>query len=614
MKYFGFSELNLEESILKIKVKDGIELEERIPASWIKHSGELLSFNYDVNSDVVSFRTDSEISNHSIVIDPTPNLVYASYFGGEGHDGFYDAIYDNLGNLFIAGSTGSNDNIATVGAHQTTLNGISNALLLKFNNSDNLEWCTYYGGESEDAALALEILEDYLILAGSAFSATNISTIGSFQPNLIGFKAGFVAKFSLNGELLKASYYGNGIDGFIDMKISSDDMIIGCGSSQSETLAFADNGYQMINGGLVDGLITVFDENLNPTFSTFIGGEDLDALFSLSQDNLGNVYFAGSTYSEGVPVTPNAIQSTNAGSNDILLVRTDIDFNIDLISYFGSSGDESRCILNSSSNGLIMFFDAAGSNLFISPEAEQQFIYGPSDVYMCKMDNNLDIVFGGYIGGEETESIDNVLLINDEIFITGRTLSEIGISTVEAPFASIHANPEDELADVFIIKLDENFNKEWGTYFGDYSFDSSRQMLLKNGKLTLTGSSHSTVENLPEYQDSFVTSNAYQTQHGGLSDGFIARFDAITGVYENALDQFDWSVFPNPSSSQINLQLPLGERNWSIDFYDIQGRKVFQTIAPTDVQTIDISSLPIGVYTLKALNEHHSLSMKVVKR
>lgn len=613
MKYFGLENINVENEVLKMIIKEGLEIEEHIPASWNKQNNIPLDFHYQLNNSTISFSTDSEISDNEIIIDPTPNLVYATYFGGEGNDGFYDAVNDNSGNLFITGYTGSNDNVATVGAYQTVLNGISNALLVKMNNSDILEWSTYYGGESDDAAFAIEPLGEYLVLAGATFSATNISTTDAYQTDLIGFKAGFVSKFSLNGELIKATYYGNGSDGFIDMKISPENRIVACGTSQSTTLAFSDNGLQLNNAGLVDGLITTFDEALVPFYSTFIGGSDLDALFSISLNEFGNIYFGGSTYSENLSVTSNAIQSTNGGSNDVILVRMDVDFNIDLISYFGSGGDESRCIVNAIADDLVIFFDASGSNLYVSPGAEQQAINGPSDIYMCRINNGLDIIFGGYIGGDAEESIDQTLIINNEIYITGRTLSQNGIATSQAPFEFMHFNPTDVKSDIFVIKLDADFNKMWGTYFGDYAFDSSRQLLLANGRLTLIGSTSTTLGNAPEYQAPFVTPNAVQTVQGGLEDGFIAHFDAVTGIREYGSTDIKWSIFPNPSSSLINLHLPAGERKWSLDFFDAQGRIVLQTTSLTDFKILDISPLPIGIYTIKASNENHSISMKIVR-
>jgi hypothetical protein len=116
-----------------------------------------------------------------------------------------------------------------------------------------------------------------------------------------------------------------------------------------------------------------------------------------------------------------------------------------------------------------------------------------------------------------------------------------------------------------------------------------------------------------EFQSPISTSNAFQSIHGGLSDGFIARFDAITGVREQIGPNAEWSVFPNPTLNEINLQLPKGGRNWKIEFYDTQGRSVLQSTQQGEFGILDLSLLPVGLYTLNAVNEKHSLSMKIVK-
>jgi hypothetical protein len=614
MKYFGLSGLALDNSLLKMKIKEGVELEERIPASWIKQSKEPLAFNYHLQNDVVSFCTDSDISHRSIVIDPTPNLVYATYFGGEGYDAVYDAAIDNYGNILIAGTTSSNDNIATSGAFQTTLQGLFNVFLSNISESQVVNWSTYYGGASEDYAFSVFPFDDGIYISGTTSSSNAISTTGVFQENLSSFSAAFISKFSFQGELLIGTYFGLGSESFLELKNLGTDQLIACGRSQASSLPFSDNGHQTTNAGLADGIIAVFDIELQPTYSSFIGGSGIDVLTSISIDQLGKIFIAGSTTSIDLEVTGNSIQSSNAGSLDLMIVQLNSILELDLLTYFGSGGDETDCQLHNYDNELYLFCTALQSNLFVSSLAEQQEVYGSSDIYMAKFNEDFDIDFGGYLGGNSAEVLSDIIVFSDGVFILGRTLSNIGIATSNAPFFDFHSNPENIVRDIFVSKLNINFQREWGTYFGDFSIDTGSKLIITDGVLTVVGYSNSTSELLPEYQAPFATPSAFQFEHAGGQDGFIARFDAVTGVRELGLDDISWNIFPNPSSSQINVELPKGERNWQLDFYDIQGRNVLQKSVLADFITIDISPLPTGVYTLKARNENLSLSMKVLKR
>ena len=59
------------------------------------------------------------------------NLQYATYFGGTNDDLGMGVGLDNLGDVYISGQTWSTTGIATSGAYQTSLNGLSNAFLAK---------------------------------------------------------------------------------------------------------------------------------------------------------------------------------------------------------------------------------------------------------------------------------------------------------------------------------------------------------------------------------------------------------------------------------------------------------------------------------------------------
>jgi hypothetical protein len=59
----------------------------------------------------------------------------------------------------------------------------------------------------------------------------------------------------------------------------------------------------------------------------------------------------------------------------------------------------------------------------------------------------------------------------------------------------------------------------------------------------------------------------------------------------------DFKIYPNPANSFVNVQLNTSENTW-VDLIDMNGKKVLNYLLKTGINSIDVSNLPNGVYTL----------------
>ncbi len=124
-------------------------------------------------------------------------LVFATYLGGSGSDNGV-VVLDDVGNAYVAGSTGSVNFPITAGAIDTGLNGSSDVFLSVLTPSgDNLVYSTYLGGDDSDydGSVALDAA-GAVYLAGETFSPNFPVTPGAFDTNLKG-PDGFVAKLTV---------------------------------------------------------------------------------------------------------------------------------------------------------------------------------------------------------------------------------------------------------------------------------------------------------------------------------------------------------------------------------------------------------------------------------
>ena len=81
-------------------------------------------------------------------------------------------------------------------------------------------------------------------------------------------------------------------------------------------------------------------------------------------------------------------------------------------------------------------------------------------------------------------------------------------------------------------------------------------------------------------------------------------------------DQYCWSVYPNPTTSTINIQsLDFQTDDVTIEIHDIAGRILFsQQSEHSDNLLIDLSSFPTGLYLMKISSAKKIYTYKIVKQ
>ncbi|MFO0436750.1 MAG: SBBP repeat-containing protein, partial [Sphingobacteriaceae bacterium] len=157
----------------------------------------------------LSFNIQNLNSALPYLIDPVVRL-WGTYYGGSGIDYGNSCTTDTLGNVYMAGATVSNTNIATAGAHQTTFGGIFDAYVVKFNSAGVRQWGTYYGGSGDDGGFFCTTdVSGNVYVSGETDSNTNIATAGAHQTAFGGGNYdAYLVKFNSAGVRQWCTYYG----------------------------------------------------------------------------------------------------------------------------------------------------------------------------------------------------------------------------------------------------------------------------------------------------------------------------------------------------------------------------------------------------------------------
>lgn len=266
------------------------------------------------------------------------NLDWATYFGGTGDDFANNIVYNNY-KIIINGSTNSSDNIGYNG-YKNKSSGLYDAFFSEFKLNGSLTRSSYFGSSQNDLSFAVESDGENIYLLGSS-SSDNLPT-NVFHKELTGKNDGFIAKFK-NDSLLFCTYYGGeNSDAVYDIKFNNYLYIIGATKSDSNIVY---NSSEVRNGDF-DAFFLKLDRNLNPIFSTYLGGEGEDVARSIFIDD--NINIAGYTSSTNA-FNKDAFQDKNNGNTDAFVSQfkdnSNLEMNIKLISFF-CSGSELTIQLN----------------------------------------------------------------------------------------------------------------------------------------------------------------------------------------------------------------------------------------------------------------------------
>jgi gliding motility-associated-like protein len=344
-KYEGGESVKLHNG--KIRVRTSFNLmEELAPYAFQVINGvqTQVPCNFTEKNEVFGFEFPEGFhSGHRLIIDP--ELIFSTFSGSVSDNFGYTATYDEEGNLYSGSTAFENQYVTTIGAYDRVYAGGTDIAITKYSDDGRSRvYSTYIGGLNDEMPHSLIVnKKNELYVFGSSESTDYPTTAGAYDE---GYNAGgsytpsglgvdylngsdiIISKLSSDGSQMLASTFvgGNNIDGLntssnklvynyadeVRGEIILDDSenVLIATSTRSSDIPIVGNGFQAVIGGRQDGYVAKLDRNLsNIIWSTYIGGGDDDAIYSLDTDKDNNVYVTGGTISSNFPVTASAYQT-----------------------------------------------------------------------------------------------------------------------------------------------------------------------------------------------------------------------------------------------------------------------------------------------------------------
>jgi gliding motility-associated-like protein len=334
-----------------------------------------------LNDNIISFKLKAYKKKYPLIIDPV--LIFASYSGSTADNFGMTATYGYDGSLFAGGTAFNVGYPTTLGAFDTSFNGvpaggITDVVITRYDSTgSNLIYSTYIGGaqaETVHSIIANSNNElyiygatsstDFPVTAGAYDMSFNGGSFLNFPNNGTTFNNGtdiYVAKINANGtSLLGCTYIGGSANDGVNHTVNQtydtlmnnygdqyrgEIMIDALGdcyiASSTKSSDFpVVNGFDNTLNGHQDGVVFKLNSNLTSLYwSTYLGGSNADAGFSVKVDSNNFVYVSGGTNSTDFPTTAGTITTTyQGGKADGYIVKIDSNgSSIIAATYIGTS-------------------------------------------------------------------------------------------------------------------------------------------------------------------------------------------------------------------------------------------------------------------------------------
>ncbi len=269
------------------------------------------------------------------------DLLFSTYLGGSQIDRLGSAIANDLaGNAYIAGATESSDFPVTTGAVQPVKRNGIDAFVTKIrSDGTGLIFSTFLGGNADDTATSIAINsgvpDGEAYITGGTSSTDFPVTAGVFQPLFAGGASfggdAFVTRLDASGRALVFSTYlgGAGPEQGTSIAVDLSGSAYVAGRTSQEGSVGAPPTFPLVNplqrtfgGSFFDGFISCVNASgASLSFSTFLGGSEVDMVDAIAVDLLHNIYVTGNTLSGNFPSVNSAQPSIGGSLSDAFAAK-----------------------------------------------------------------------------------------------------------------------------------------------------------------------------------------------------------------------------------------------------------------------------------------------------
>ena len=431
-------------------------------------------------------------------------------------------------------ATDSNGNVYTIGEFRNDVdfdpsdndftmstNGGIDIFIQKLDSNGNFIWAKHVGGDGNDVGSSIATDGNNNIYITGFFV-----DIADFDPGPTTFnltndglgKNTFVLKLDQNGNFIWAKHNGSSsTNSTNDIFVDQFENIYLTGYFYATTdFDPGINTQNLTSNGSADIFIQKLDSDGNLEWVKQIGSDFNDRAYSIVVDNSEYIYVSGSfeTEVDFDPSDETYLLNTN-GSNDIFILKMDIEGNLIWAKSMGGSGNDAALSLTVDQNGDVITAGYFFGTVDFDPNDTSYDITtnGEFDIYVQKLNTEGEFVWSKNFGSTLQDQAFGITSdSSNNIYITGIYSGSVDFD----PGPNLVETNNTTNSDYFVLKLDSNASFEWLEYFGGEKTDKGWAIALDDeDNVYTTGQFHGAIDvvagsnelilnGLSTYSDQFV--------------------------------------------------------------------------------------------------------------
>lgn len=520
----GANTIEEGEQGLRIGTRFGNFLERVPECSWTK-GGEQGRFAGRLQQEApgvfgFALALDEVPAGSELLIDPVPELLWCTLYGGMVGQSYYSLAVDNAtGYRVISGGTPSTSNLATAGAYQVTYGGgTSDAIMLAFDGQDLPMWCTYFGSTGREHLFFAEMNANWIFGAGSTTNNPISLVTDTLDPYGGGPYDGLLAKFDrTNGYLERARFYGGpGEDRLGEFFLSNNALYVpGVTTSTQQIATFG--AHQTQGGGAdFDAMLIRFDHDLNRQWGTYYGGTEDDSGGRVVMDAGQKLYLFGATQSPTGIATPGRERTTynSVAVFDDYIAKWTMDGERIWGSYYGGQGSNFYTSIEARGGHLYVFGHGNAPQPMTADAYQADCSSQNRDLILMKLDTagftQWATYFGAPNGGEGPQDFD---IVGGSIYLLGMAI-DTALNTPD-PLDSVVSE-----GDLLLVKFDTSGVMQWSTAWGGPEPNYGWALEVVGSMIHVVGLT---------FDNECATPGAFQTDTIGECSLFLARLQDCQG-------------------------------------------------------------------------------------
>jgi hypothetical protein len=414
----------------------------------------------------VGFAVGRYRHDRDLIIDP--GIQYTTFLGGSSHETGAGIAVDGNGNAYVVGTTQSPDFPTTVGAFRRTGSAGNNpdVFVSKLNATGKaLVYSTFIGGSGFDFGRGIAID------AGGNAYITGQTTSSNFPTT---------------------------------------------GGAFSRALHIPPNCPRCASADNYDGFVAKLNAaGSGLSYSTYLGGTDIDSPRGIALDGAGNAYVTGETVSVDFPTTAGAFSRTERGAYDMFVTKVNTTGTaLAYSTYLGGTqvDDGQRVAVDSAGNAYALGFSSS-TDFPTTAGAFDTTANGGFDVTVTKLNPaGSALLYSTYLGGQGSDS-GGGLVVDD----SGNAYVAGGSGSTNFPTTPGAFDTVSDGNDAFLAKLNAaGSGLVYSTVLGGTASEGAAGVAVDaSGNSWLTGTTSST--------DFPVTADAADASFNGTADAFISE-------------------------------------------------------------------------------------------